>query len=309
MECFAEMLGVFFYTYAGVGSTAPWVLGNILKQVGLSSILQIGLGYMGGILLAIVVCAPTSGGHFNPCVTIASIVYRGFPPLKGLRYIVAQILGGYIACALVYSQYKALIDEAQLALIAAKELEAINYTPNGLAGIFALYLLPGQSIGRSFLNEFVTDVFLGLAIWAATDVSNVMIPPAMAPFVVAFAYGVAVWGFALGGLVTNTARDLGGRLLAISVWGTEASGGRYAALAALTNIPATLFAAFLYEVFLTDSDRVVPRVSQDFIHAHTHHRRHLAEHGPTLPHHANNKQLESQSVGDEKGTYEHSEHV
>lgn len=34
-----------------------------------------------------------------------------------------------------------------------------------------------------------------------------------------------------------------------------ASGGRYAAIAALTNIPATLFAAFLYEFFLSDSDR------------------------------------------------------
>jgi len=69
----------------------------------------------------------------------------------------------------------------------------------------------------------------------------------------------------------NSARDVGGRLFAISHWGLKgkseiyrnknfanripAGGGRYAAIAALTNIPATLFAVFLYEIFLTDSDR------------------------------------------------------
>ena len=69
----------------------------------------------------------------------------------------------------------------------------------------------------------------------------------------------------------NSARDVGGRLFAISIWGLKgrseiycnkgfangipAAGGRYAAIAALTNIPGTLFAVFLYEIFLTDSDR------------------------------------------------------
>lgn len=71
------------------------------------------------------------------------------------RYIVAQILGAYIACALVYAQYKVIIDECEAVLTAAGKLDAIQFTPNGPAGIFALYLLPGQSLGRVFLNEFV----------------------------------------------------------------------------------------------------------------------------------------------------------
>lgn len=72
----------------------------------------------------------------------------------------------------------------------------------------------------------------------------------------------------------NSARDIGGRILAVAIWGSEgedgyyamsfeqtfihvfaAAGGRYAAIAALTNIPAFIFAVFLYEIFLTDSDR------------------------------------------------------
>jgi len=38
-------------------------------------------------------------------------------------------------------------------------------------------------------------------------------------------------------VAANSARDVGGRLAAMSIWGMEASGGKYAALAALTNIP------------------------------------------------------------------------
>jgi hypothetical protein len=56
-------------------------------------------------------------------------------------------------------------------------------------------------------------------------------------------------------VAANSARDVGGRLAAMSIWGMRASGGKYAALAALTNIPAMLFAAALYEFFLTDSSR------------------------------------------------------
>ena len=70
----------------------------------------------------------------------------------------------------------------------------------------------------------------------------------------------------------NTARDMGSRLMAITIWGLPgkaniiivhihstrsciAGGGSYAAIAGLTNIPATLFAACIYEFLLTDSDR------------------------------------------------------
>lgn len=64
-----------------------------------------------------------------------------------------------------------------------------------------------------------------------------------------------VWGFSVNGIAANAARDIGGRLVAVSVWGTQASGGAYAAIAALTNIPATILAALYYNVFLADTQR------------------------------------------------------
>ncbi|KAJ3509003.1 hypothetical protein NLJ89_g5448 [Agrocybe chaxingu] len=269
IECFAEMLGVFLYVYFGVGSTAGFVIGNILSQP-LSSLFQVGMAYAVGILFALGVCASTSGGHINPCITVSLVVFKGFPKLKAVRYITAQIIGAYIASWVVYSQWKFLIVEAEETLKAQGVFEATQFTPNGPAGIFGLYLFPGQSLGRVFLNEWVNCTMIGLVLWAALDPTTYFLPPAMGPWVVALTYAACIWGFAVPGISLNTARDVGGRLMAMSVW---AAGGRYAAIAALTNIPATLFAVFLYEFFLADSDRVVTPPNLENMNVHANHRR------------------------------------
>ena len=56
-------------------------------------------------------------------------------------------------------------------------------------------------------------------------------------------------------MALNTARDVGGRLANLTIYGMKAAGGKYAAIAALTNIPATIIAVLIYEFFLTDPDR------------------------------------------------------
>ena len=43
--------------------------------------------------------------------------------------------------------------------------------------------------------------------------------------------------------------------MTLTIWGLPAGGGPYAAIAALTNIPATLLAVCFYELLLADSSR------------------------------------------------------
>ena len=43
--------------------------------------------------------------------------------------------------------------------------------------------------------------------------------------------------------------------MVLTIWGLPAGGGAYAAIAALTNIPATLLAVLFYEYVLADSSR------------------------------------------------------
>lgn len=274
IECVAEAMGVFFYCFAGVGASAAYTLGNLLG-LPLGSVFSVGFAYAMGIGLALVVCSATSGGHFNPAVTILCMLFKGFPVGKGMRYIVAQILGGYIACLIVYLSWKHLITEVEALLVVKGTLDEINFTSSGPAGIFALYVPAGSPLGLVLFNEFVTDFVIGMAICACTDPTNFLIPPMLSPWIIGMTYGIAIWGYSTPGLAANAARDVGGRLAAMTIWGTKAAGGNYAALAALTNIPATLFAYIVYEVFFVDSSRVIAPAQQAFMTGHKAHMEHL----------------------------------
>ncbi|KAK7031617.1 aquaporin-like protein [Favolaschia claudopus] len=224
-------------------------------------------------MLAITICTGTSGGHFNPCITIVEMLFKGFPPLKGARFIVSQILGAYIACLLVYAQWSTLIKAVETAL-PPPTLAAIQYTPQGPAGIFAFYVSPTASLGLAFLNEFVSDFFIATVIFGCLDPSNALVPPSMAPVLIAMAYAAVIWGFTPNGLAANSARDLGGRFAAMTIWGRDAAGrSGYAAIAALTNIPATILAYLFYEFMFYDSDRVVPQDRREFYDILALHRR------------------------------------
>lgn len=94
--------------------------------------------------------------------------------MASFRYIFSQIFGAYVACLIVYLQWKptllvsshpmsieraganlvvTLRQEVEAALEAAGKLDAILFTPSGPAGIFALYVAPGANLGNVFANE------------------------------------------------------------------------------------------------------------------------------------------------------------
>lgn len=271
IECLAEALGVFFYVWTGVGSNVSLILTNLGKQPGLGSLFQVGLGYGIGIVLALTVNVATSGGHINPCITIAFAVFRGFPWKKVPQYIFAQVLGAYVACFVIYLQYKDIIKELEDGLIQAGAFETVMFTPNGIAGAFALYANPGRPLSLVFWNEFVTDFLIALVIWACLDPSNFIATPVTAPWIIGMAYATAIWGYAPGNIAANSARDVGARLMAMTIWGRQAAGGPYAAIAALTNIPATLLGAVVYEFLHWDGSRVVAPAQMAQMTAHKAH--------------------------------------
>lgn len=268
VEMAAEMFGVFLYVYCGLGATAAFIVGSIVGNNGIGSLYTVGFAYAMGVVFAISLCAATSGGHFNPAVTLSSVIFREFPVRKAARYIFAQVLAGYLTCLIVYVQWKDLLVVAEKVLIEKGLYESVMFSSSGPAGVFGLYVAPGTNLGRVFLNEFVTDFLIGLVIWGALDPTNQMIPPAAAPWLVGMAYAVAVWGYSPTAIAANTARDVGGRLMAMTIWGSNASGGTYAAIAALTNIPATILAALIYELFLGSATRTLTSHHIHFLRAH-----------------------------------------
>ncbi|KZT05286.1 aquaporin-like protein [Laetiporus sulphureus 93-53] len=255
VEFVAEATATFFYTFAGTGSTAGYVLGNILG-LNLSSVLQVGIAYAVGIVMALTICLTTSHGHANPAFTICAMIAGKCSPTRALRLIVAQIVGAYIACLVIYVQYHNLIEEATAVLVEKGVYDAVMFTVQGPAGIFGLYVT-NENLGYVVFNEFVCDFVLALVIFGAIEPTNAFSPPVMAPWIIALTYAVVIWGYSPPGLAANSARDIGGRLAVLTLWGLKASGSRYAAIAALTNIPATLLAGLFYECIFNDSNRTV----------------------------------------------------
>jgi hypothetical protein len=147
-------------------------------------------------------CYLTASPHLRVPGAYSSLPRNAYLP--GPRYIVAQIFGGYIACLLVYTQYRNTLVQIQAETPPAI-LAEILFTPNGPAGIFGMYLMPGSKIGQVFVNEFVCvrivippfcesaefwylqDFFLAMVIFGAVDPTNVFIPPVAAPFIIAMA--------------------------------------------------------------------------------------------------------------------------
>ena len=283
---------MFIYTFAGTGPTFVFNLSTLAKidNIGCRSplvpsglrfsdiylaiaLFGIGISYAIGIVLAISICAPVSGAHLSPGVTIAVTLFKGFPPLKAARYIVAQILGGFVACLIVYVQYHEQIKSLTEALEAEGVLDQINFTPQGIAGCFALYAPAGASLRYVFFNEFICvsafraheslscylllrqTFLLGIVIWACVDHTNFYVPTSFLPTVIGLGYAAIIWGYAPIGLAANTARDVGGRMMAVAIWGTKANGGAYAAIAALTNIFTACLSLVVYDALFVDSSR------------------------------------------------------
>lgn len=106
-ECMAEATGVFFYVFPGIAAITTFTL-NAASPLGASAfggIFQIGWGFAIGIAFAIITCASTSGGHFNPAITICFAVWQGFPWRKVPHYIFSQIFGAFIAGMLLMGMY------------------------------------------------------------------------------------------------------------------------------------------------------------------------------------------------------------
>lgn len=257
-ELFAEFLGVFTYVYCGVGATGSFYFSSAAKVAGFGSLLNIALSYMIGIILAIVIAGSTSGGHLSPAYTIAFWLFKGFPARKVLPFIAAQIFGGFVAAVIIYGVYAQQFNAVAAALTAAGE-KSVIFSPLGPGGVLALFKNAGQGYRYVFLNEFIANVFLSIVVASVLDSSNVFVSFSSAPFLIGIAYAVMIMGFAADSLALNSARDIGGRLACATVYGVGCFNAdpKYTAIAALTNIPATLLGVAIQTFMLSDSARPI----------------------------------------------------
>lgn len=172
----AELVGTFAFFFIGAGAIVTDTYSN--HAAGL-----LGVALAHGLMLAIMVSVfgATSGGHFNPAVTIGFLVTRRITATLAAIYILAQLIGGVIA---------------GLALRAVFQESVWKVTHLGTPA-----LGPNVSFGRGVLIEAILTFFLLLAVFGtAVD--------ARAPKIGGFGIGLTVLvDILLGGPLTGAAMN------------------------------------------------------------------------------------------------------
>src|ERR1700750_2188081 len=92
-----EFFGTFLLVFFGCGSVATAVLTG--AQVG---VFQVAVVWGLGIATAIYLTGSLSGAHLNPAVTLALASWNGFPWRWVPGYLLAQLLGAFVAAAVLY---------------------------------------------------------------------------------------------------------------------------------------------------------------------------------------------------------------
>jgi glycerol uptake facilitator protein len=259
-ELSAELLGTFTLIIFGVGVVAQTVLTPF--SAGAQSIHWAwGLGVVMGVYVA----GGISGAHINPAVTLALALRRGFPWGKVAPYMLAQLIGAFLAALVVrWNFYEAFnkFDPAK----GFKSQVVFNTYPNNAnpyANISQLGALRDQIIGTAML------LILVLAI---TDARNMAPGSNMAPFIIGLA--VVAIGMAIGaaaGYAINPARDLGPRLAAwVSGWSTpfnDQRGDFYAWVPIIGPFIGGAVGAYVYDFFIGNflpvAEPEVGRVPED----------------------------------------------
>jgi glycerol uptake facilitator protein len=226
IELVGEVLGTFLLVFFGCGSVCTAVTTGTLVGG-----FQVAMVWGLGIALAISLTGGLSGAHLNPAVTITLAVFRGFPGRKIAPYLAAQLLGAFLASAvlfLIFSDAIAAFEKTHAIARGASGSEASamvfgEYFPNPGGKPLTADARAIMPAWRAFTAEIAGTGILVLVILGLTDERNSAFPKMLtAP---AIGLTVTILIAILGPLTMacfNPARDLGPRLFsALAGWGWQ----------------------------------------------------------------------------------------
>jgi glycerol uptake facilitator protein len=230
-EAGAEFLGTFVLIMFGDGIVATCVAG--LSQSGRGELafnsgdwILITFAWGFAVMLGVYIAGGVSGAHLNPAVTFAQALRRGFPWKKVPTYIGAQVLGAFVAAAVVYFNYRFAIGSFEH----VEKIQRGTADSIGTYSIFATF--PAEyftSWFGPFMDQVIGTALLVACIFAVIDEYNAPAKANLAPFIIGLI--VVVIGMSFGvnaGYAINPARDFGPRMFALlQGWGKIAFPGDY----------------------------------------------------------------------------------
>lgn len=147
----AELIGTFWLVLGGCGSA---VLAATFANSGIG-LLGVSLAFGLTVVTMAFAIGHISGCHLNPAVSIGLVAGGRFPAKELPAYIIAQVIGGVLAAAVLY-----LIASGSASFDLSKGLAANGYGEHS----------PGAySLGVAFITEVVMTAMFLFIIMGATD--------------------------------------------------------------------------------------------------------------------------------------------
>ncbi|HFV9294550.1 TPA: aquaporin Z [Serratia fonticola] len=149
---FAEFFGTFWLVFGGCGSA---VLAAAFPQLGIG-FAGVALAFGLTVVTMAYAVGHISGGHFNPAVTMGLFAGGRFPAKDVIPYVVAQVIGGIAAAAVLY--------------LVASGKTGFDATTSGFASNgYGEHSPGGYSLQAAIVIELVLTAFFLIVIHGATD--------------------------------------------------------------------------------------------------------------------------------------------
>ena len=223
-EAMAEFFGTMVLILFGDGCVASFVAFTNIGPNNAATpfantwtIIVFGWGF--AVMLGIYVSGAISGAHLNPAVTLGLAATRRFAWNKVGAYILAQVLGAFVAAAILYFVYYGALNHATS--VAAAATAGTDWV-HAVGGVF--YTSPKAFVGvfGAFGDEFLGTALLVGLIVAITDTRNQPVQANLNPLIIGLLIVAIGASFGLNtGYAINPARDFGPRLWIAIVSGGE----------------------------------------------------------------------------------------
>jgi glycerol uptake facilitator protein len=231
------MLGTFILIFFGLGAVHAAVLFGAQ-----SGLWQVAIVWGVAIMLAAYCVGSISGAHINPAITIAMYCWNKFPRDRVGPYILAQLLGAFLAAAALFCMFNLKLAHVEKVKGVVRgepgsEITACCYgefypSPGGLASgkdplkMEDLVELKTQvSHSSAFFCEVLGTALLAMLVFAMTDLKNSGAPASkQAPIFIGLTVALLISVIApMTQACFNPARDFAPRLFsAVAGWGQVA---------------------------------------------------------------------------------------
>lgn len=197
-----ECIGTFCFIFIALATVNQTALSAMIGKYEVSQ-WNIAVGFTVGLSVGVYISGPISGGHLNPAISFTMFLFKELPFVEMLYYILAQMIGGFIASLLVFGIYY-------------NSITLFPYSEK-TAGLFGTIKAPQTSIIIGLVEQVIGTALLMIGILFIVYEN----PKQPNPWYIGSVLGGLALFLGNNGFAFNMARDLAPRMMSAMFWGVD----------------------------------------------------------------------------------------